>query len=545
MTPEQAVFQVIESVTPNVFPTQPEANTPLPFIVYTVTGAEPVRNLGGPATLTKYTVQIESWADTSADANALLAGVRAVLDHYQGGQIHRAFWEGQDTQQADDGYHGTATYSVWLSSANVVPAVGPNAVIRTDQDGITLEACSHTLTLDCDGLALDGAAVDLSAYARKDQANTFTAVPQTFRNGANNVAQITGTGLQLHDNGSTRSGVLSYNDPAGAYRFGRSDHANVANFIVNSGDASLTTAGGTFTVGTSSGQVTILGRGDGGHSVVDMNRRNDDNAGVGGSVRCWTRTGQTQPALEVLAPGGATSTASITPTGQVYCTEGVYARPTSGGGYSRVFFNDIASNQGWRNESAGGSAYYGVVGNSSGSVVFQCGGHIVRATLSPNGQVTINPDGNNAAGVTHLAVKGSASQTANLQQWQNSGGTVLASVSASGGLAYTSVRSATLTPSAINSLTVNDYAPGLARFYRLSANLATTLTGLSVGQVDGQEIELWNVGTFDIALAHQDVGSTAANRFFNPKAAVLVIPAHDWAILRYDATSGYWRTKKL
>ena len=116
---EAQVYAVIESVTPNVHPTQPEANTDLPRIVYTVTASEPVRNLQGLGSLTKHTVQIESWADTSADANALLAGVRAVLDGYQGGQIHRALWNGHDTQPEDLGYHGTATYTVWVPAVDV------------------------------------------------------------------------------------------------------------------------------------------------------------------------------------------------------------------------------------------------------------------------------------------------------------------------------------------------------------------------------------------------------------------------------------------
>lgn len=144
---------------------------------------------------------------------------------------------------------------------------------------------------------------DLAPYARKDQPNTF--VQDQTVNGK----------VKLSDSGSNRKGELSYFDGGGSYQFGRSDHGNKANFTINSGDAALTTNGGTLTVGTSTGQVTILGRGDGGHSQVDMNRRNDDNAGVGGTVRCWTRTGQTQNAFEVLAPGGGSNTASISAAG--------------------------------------------------------------------------------------------------------------------------------------------------------------------------------------------------------------------------------------
>lgn len=304
MTPEEAIYGVISAVTPNIYPTNPEPNTALPFVVYTVIGAEPVRNLGGLASLVRYTVQIESWATTSADANALLAGVRNALDGYQGGQIQRAMWDSQDTQQAEDGYHGVAVFTVFMNAANVVPAVGPNAVIRTTANGIELEACNHRLTLDCDGLELDGGpVVDLTNYARKDTANTF-ATDQTV-NGK----------LNLQDNASTRRGELSYNDPAGAYRFGRSDHTNTFAVAVNSNNTRMSGDGAYLVSG---GTATVTGFEGGGQSTVDLNRRPTDNStGVGGTVRCWTRTGQTQNALEVLAPGGGSSTWAVTSNGGI------------------------------------------------------------------------------------------------------------------------------------------------------------------------------------------------------------------------------------
>jgi hypothetical protein len=93
-------------------------------------------------------------------------GVKPVLDGYAGGNIHRAFWNGQDTQEEDDTYNGVSTYTAWLSTANIVPQVGTRAVIRTGTDRIELEACDRFLRLVCDGLALDrgpmGAPPDLT-----------------------------------------------------------------------------------------------------------------------------------------------------------------------------------------------------------------------------------------------------------------------------------------------------------------------------------------------------------------------------------------------
>jgi hypothetical protein len=50
-------------------------------------------------------------------------------------------------------------------------------------------------------------------------------------------------------------------------------------------------------------------------------------------------------------------------------------------------------------------------------------------TLTNSAPVTVNPQ---TAAIAGLVVKGAASQTANLQEWQNSAGTVLASINSSG-----------------------------------------------------------------------------------------------------------------
>lgn len=101
-----------------------------------------------------------------------------------------------------------------------------------------------------------------------------------------------------------------------------------------------------------------------------------------------------------------------------------------------------------------------------------------------------------------------------------------------------------LTPAQITA-DQNDYAPGAARFYRLSTNASRNLTGLSVSQVDGQECEVWNVGANAVVLKHQNAGSSAANRFVCTGAADVTLAADEVALLRYDATSGRWRVRKV
>lgn len=91
---------------------------------------------------------------------------------------------------------------------------------------------------------------------------------------------------------------------------------------------------------------------------------------------------------------------------------------------------------------------------------------------------------------------------------------------------------------------VNDYAlvdvntqPGL----RLDAGAATVISGLAISQVSGSTAVIHNVSaTNSITLTH-DTLSTAANRFYLPDNASVVIRPNGSAIFRYDGTSSRWR----
>lgn len=112
------------------------------------------------------------------------------------------------------------------------------------------------------------------------------------------------------------------------------------------------------------------------------------------------------------------------------------------------------------------------------------------------------------------------------------------------GLGSGTLRSTPVTPAQITS-DQNNYAPGVARFYRLSTDASRNVTGLSCSQVDGQECEVWNVGSNNLVLKHQDAASTAANRFICTAAADITLAADEIALLRYDSTAARWRVRKV
>lgn len=96
-----------------------------------------------------------------------------------------------------------------------------------------------------------------------------------------------------------------------------------------------------------------------------------------------------------------------------------------------------------------------------------------------------------------------------------------------------------LTPAQIAAHT-NDYAPGAARYYRLSSDASRNITGLVAG-VSGQECWLVNVGAQNIVIKHQDAASAEANRFLCNTGADITVAADARVSLVYDATTQRWR----
>lgn len=101
----------------------------------------------------------------------------------------------------------------------------------------------------------------------------------------------------------------------------------------------------------------------------------------------------------------------------------------------------------------------------------------------------------------------------------------------------------TISPAAITG-TTNDYAPtGIADAQIIRQDLSgnATLTGLT-GGASGRVMMIVNLhATNTLTLAH-DVTSTAANRFYCPGGADVVLgEQHAAALLIYDATSSRWR----
>jgi hypothetical protein len=91
----------------------------------------------------------------------------------------------------------------------------------------------------------------------------------------------------------------------------------------------------------------------------------------------------------------------------------------------------------------------------------------------------------------------------------------------------------------------NNYNPTSladAAVLRLATDASRTITGLA-GGASGRIITIYNVGSFNIALADESASSTDANRFAIVGNAT--IAPDQSATLQYDATSARWRLKSI
>lgn len=104
----------------------------------------------------------------------------------------------------------------------------------------------------------------------------------------------------------------------------------------------------------------------------------------------------------------------------------------------------------------------------------------------------------------------------------------------------------TLTPAQITA-NQNDYAPSghtIASVFRLSTDASRNITGISRNSTaGGRIIKIYNIGSFDLVLTHDDAASTGDNRILCPDATNLTVTPGGCVALVYDGTSLRWRVQ--
>ncbi len=85
----------------------------LPWVVYTTTGSNKHTSLSGDTGLTNYQMSIETYARTTTDLFAIMQQVQQALHCYSYGEIRGCFLTSGNTDQQEDGWHGSQQFSVW------------------------------------------------------------------------------------------------------------------------------------------------------------------------------------------------------------------------------------------------------------------------------------------------------------------------------------------------------------------------------------------------------------------------------------------------
>jgi len=140
-----------------------------------------------------------------------------------------------------------------------------------------------------------------------------------------------------------------------------------------------------------------------------------------------------------------------------------------------------------------------------------------------------------------LVIQGAASQTGNLQEWQDNSGTILAYIDKQGVASFAGgTTMASSSPSAYGA-DQNNLALTISPFQRLSASTAVNITGIAPpsggSHFDGRMMRIYNVGTTNnITLKHNSTSSTAANRMYCVDLIDIVLAPRDYAELIYDNT---------
>jgi len=222
------------------------------------------------------------------------------------------------------------------------------------------------------------------------------------------------------------------------------------------------TTQGDLIVGGASGTPGRLGIGTSGYVLTsDGTAATWSASGGGGSL-----PDQTGNAGELLITNGTAASWSNTITANGTAVPAIVVKATSG---------QAVSIQEWQN--SGGT----VVANISDGGYFT--GVVARFgqnASSLNGYLNVS---GSSAGVTSAIIKGAASQTANLQEWQNSGGTVISSISSAGLITATPATPGTaISASNVGYVGMPGLSTGTA--VALAASLAgkhiyTTTTGLT------------------------------------------------------------------
>lgn len=589
---EQALYQRLSGSPLNdlvggrIFPATPSENTQLPFVAYAVTDAEPEVNTAGVGGTTRYGVELDIWGVNLSEVVLIASACRQALHGYRGGQFQGVFHQGYQLQKEEEGYHALQQYSAWLSEVNLQATPDSTARIVTGPGYIELKpdggetavsvtpgqtsifntlSVANALSVIPPRQELDGngdwvsfpAQTDITGTTKVGDLNSlgYVTVAGTvtaagfFKDGA----EIGATGPQgpAGPRGLTGpQGATGATGPAGpAGPTGATGPQGPAGPNSVSGSTVTTFVGYLRGNGTTVTSVAAIATADLADAATFV-RNLPAGAGAGQTliVSGQPAGGTNQAGGNVLLRGGASTGTGANGRVQIGRPDG------TGTPLDLVWDGQTAQLECPDNNSVIQFRRKGAGNQIACDLTFGTGGQNnmlrVRQSLQigdfgPGGGVAIAPNLIRlvVGDAIYWGVSDSiGTRTAGMRATTN--GVPVLSIEGATNAAGAALRSIPLTPAAL-SANQDNYNPGVARFYRLSATTPVTLTGLSISQQDGQDFEVWNVGPSSITLAHQSTSSTATNRFLNKGGVDIVLAPDEIAKVRYDGATQRYRATKL
>jgi hypothetical protein len=408
---------------------EPEEDIILPCMYFTQRSAEPVTSLGGNTTLSKYAYTLEIYSRTTVEATQTADAVRQTLDGWRGGQIVKSQWAGQSLTDSEDAYQVTQEYEIWADSTSAVAT----------SDGLP------RLTVQSDGLYVGGVLVggspDLSAYAAVNAANTFTQTQTIQSAGTTNA---TGARLLLSNTGSgdTLTTTIATDFNTGFVRItdGGGKTYTLGNNAIGVGTYGAVMLGSKPAIQDDSSDLLLCNYGFTGVNFFNpftfrIDKVNGTTAvAPSASATPFTVKGFVSHTADLQQWKDSTGTTlgGITKDGNGFF--GLAAPLSFSGTPAGVSGNSLAFGQSDTSSVitlGRDTNYYGWLGRPAGQYVMSwntgTGETVFGGGAQSGAQVTIDPSEGNRIG---LVVRAAASQTADIQQWQNSSGNPLFAVSA-------------------------------------------------------------------------------------------------------------------
>jgi hypothetical protein len=142
-----------------IFPSQPEVNPTLPYLVVTVTSFQQETFLDGLSSDAQYGFTVDIQGRNQSEVDTLCQAVRSSLHGWRGGSVQWCSLTNESFDRQELYHHAAQDYALVHAAGDWTALPDLTATIVASPNRVDIAACGQTLTLDCGGLSLNGETV--------------------------------------------------------------------------------------------------------------------------------------------------------------------------------------------------------------------------------------------------------------------------------------------------------------------------------------------------------------------------------------------------